>query len=124
MKALKSASAQLAQLVNRLITTLEGKGILRSAAEAFTLSGKHLGQDELNAEFLRTFRVVNFHGAEYLQRLEFLRKPSQKEHIIQLRVPSFSQRHRYLQCDVDVYGYRGEDPRVYYLSPWEFWSYW
>ena len=24
----------------------------------------------------------------------------------------------------DIYGYRGTDPRVYYLSPWEFCMYW
>ena len=42
VKAMQSASAQLAHLTNRLICTLEGKGILRSAPESFNLCGKGL----------------------------------------------------------------------------------
>ena len=30
----------------------------------------------------------------------------------------------HLRCFEDFYGYRGQDPRVYYLSPWEFAMLW
>jgi hypothetical protein len=115
-------------VTNRLITTLEGKGILRSAPEAFNLCGKSLPKDELNAEFVRTFRTVNFCGSEYLQRLELVITKTTAKDTIAVRIPvpksGKKQPARPLQKDVDVYGYRGSDRRVYYLSPWEFLTYW
>ena len=29
-----------------------------------------------------------------------------------------------MRSDVDLYGYRGSDARVFLLSPWEFWTHW
>jgi hypothetical protein len=128
LQKLHTASAQLALVTNRLITTLEGKGILRSAPEAFNLCGKSLPKDELNAEFVRTFRTVNFCGSEYLQRLELVITKTTAKDTIAVRIPvpksGKKQPARPLQKDVDVYGYRGSDRRVYYLSPWEFLTYW
>ena len=40
-RGVKSASTQLAHVVNRMFTTLEGKGILRVATEEFLLSSRY-----------------------------------------------------------------------------------
>jgi len=124
IRTLKTASAQLAQITNRLISTLEGKGILRSAGESFTLAGKHRHKDELNAEFVRTFQSKNFNGSLYLAKLEFLRRSGSKPQHLRVMLPSLAQSSHFCGNDVDFYGYRGEDPRVHYLSPWEFTTYW
>merc|ERR1712020_682437 len=55
-RELKTASSQLAHVVNRMFTTLEGKGILRMATEEFLLSSRYKPHDPLAAEFIRTFR--------------------------------------------------------------------
>ena len=47
---LKSASAQLPHVVNRMFTTLESKGILRVATEEFLLSSRYKPHDPLAAE--------------------------------------------------------------------------
>jgi len=124
IRTLKTAAAQLAQVTNRLITTLEGKGILRSAAESFTLAGKARQKDELSAEFVRTFRSQNFNGSCYLLKLEALRKPGAKTQGVRVMLPSSQQSLYFEPPEVDLYGFRGEDPRVLYLSPWEFHTYW
>ena len=124
IKTLKTAAAQVAQVTNRLITTLEGKGILRSAAESFTLCGKAKQKDELYPEFVRTFRSVNFNGSCYLNKLEALRKPGVKAQGVRIRLPSSQLSPFFAAPDVDVYGFRGEDPRLLYLSPWEFLTNW
>ncbi len=87
LKNLKTAAAQLASVTNRLITTLEGKGILRSAPESFNLCGKSCHQDELNAEFVRTFRSVTFPGSEYLQRHEHVIKQAAGASVTPRRLP-------------------------------------
>ena len=73
-RGLKSASAQLAHVVNRMFTTLESKGILRVATEEFLLSSRYKAHDPLAAEFIRTFRSQNFPGKFFLQRYEALCK--------------------------------------------------
>ena len=55
---LQSGSSQLAHVCNRMFTTLESKGILRTATEEFLLSSRFDPKDELAAEFIRTFRTV------------------------------------------------------------------
>ncbi len=124
IRTLKTAAAQVAQVTNRLITTLEGKGILRSAGESFTLAGKAMRADELNAEFVRTFRSQNFNGSCYLHKLEALRKPGMKAQGVRVMLPSSKSTPYFAGPEVDLYGFRGEDPRLLYSSPWEFNTYW
>ena len=50
-RELKRGSAQLAHVVNRMFTTLESKGILRTAPEEFMLSSLYKAHDPLAAEF-------------------------------------------------------------------------
>ena len=62
-----NAGSQLAHVCNRFFSVLESKGILRTATEEFLLASKYRPDDELNAEFIRTFRHRRFMGMSYLQ---------------------------------------------------------
>eukprot|EP00973_Karenia_brevis_P000949 129634-Karenia_brevis.AAC.1 len=57
---LKSASAQLAHVTNRMFLTLEGKGILRMATEEFLLASRYKAHEPLSAKLIRTFRHQEF----------------------------------------------------------------
>ena len=59
-RSLKSASAHLAYVVNRMFTTLESKGILRAATEEFELATRDNPHDELPAEFIGSFSSSEF----------------------------------------------------------------
>lgn len=67
------ASSQLAHICNRFFSVLESKGILRTATEEFLLASKYRPDDDLNAEFIRTFRHRRFMGMSYLQRYELMK---------------------------------------------------
>ena len=67
------ASSQLAHICNRFFSVLESKGILRTATEEFLLASKYRPDDDLNAEFIRTFRHQRFMGMSYLQRYELMK---------------------------------------------------
>ena len=114
---LRKAGSQLAHVVNRMFTTLEGKGILRTAVEEFLLASEYRADDELAQEFTRTFRHTFFFGRRYVERYDALlaRKDMSCQTILK-----GAQR---ANCETDAsssYGFRGNDARVYYLSPWEF----
>ena len=119
-----SASSQLAHVVNRMFTTLEGKGILRVATEEFLLASRYKPHDPLAAEFIRTFRNQNFPGEFFLERSEALCK---REENMDIRVMLPKQALGKGVLDVvSLYGFRPQyklrkqtsDP--FYLSPWEF----
>ena len=59
-RGVRAASAQLAHVCNKMFTTLESKGILRTAPEEFMLASQYRPDDELFAEFIRTFRTTFF----------------------------------------------------------------
>ena len=65
-KNFKRSSAQLAHVVNRMFTTLESKGILRTAPEEFMLTSLYKPHDPLAAEFFRSSRHEFFFGKQYL----------------------------------------------------------
>ena len=67
VRQLKRGSAQLAHVVNRMFTTLDTKGIIRSAPEEFMLSSMYKAHDELAAEFLRTCRHEQLLGCKFLE---------------------------------------------------------
>ena len=52
-KGLKSAAAQMAHVWNKMFTTLEGKGVLRTAPEEFLLAAEYNPHDELAAAGVR-----------------------------------------------------------------------
>ena len=108
VRQLKRGSAQLAHVVNRMFTTLETKGILRSALEKFMLSSMYKAHDELAAEFLRTCRHEQFLGCKFLDLYDGMVSEEG------LRAPIFSlPRHSRKTAKTDsqtVYGYRPQHP--------------
>ena len=57
-----------------MFTTLEGKGILRTATEEFLLASEYRLDDEMAHEFTRTFRHTYFFGRRYVDSFEGLMK--------------------------------------------------
>jgi len=115
----QSASSHLAQVVNRTVTALEGKGILRAAAEEFLLATRFKKHDELSAEFIRTFRHREFPGKNYLQRYHAIKHEVQQEVSIFIPKGPFDKT---VSDDVSLYGFRPCHPNTFFLSPWMFWQ--
>ena len=117
-RELKTASSQLAHVVNRMFTTLEGKGILRMATEEFLLSSRYKPHDPLAAEFIRTFRHRNFPGKFFLDRYEAL---IAQESQVDVRIILPKQAIGKGVVDVvSLYGFRPTTSDIFFLSPWEY----
>ena len=120
-------SSQLAQLVNRMFAVLEGRGKLRTAAEEFNLAANHRNCDELNAEFISSFRTGSFPGIELLNRCEYERYPTTKKY---QAYACSSRRHgaeattHFYYSFVECYGFRPPVDSLLYLCPWEFCMWW
>ena len=119
---LQSGSAQLAHVTNRMFTTLESKGILRAATEEFLLACRYHPNDELAAEFIRTFRTAFFNGASFLARYDELARGT-KQCSISIKLPKARETASVVD-EVSLYGYRPCDNGVALLSPWEFVQRW
>ena len=110
-----------------MFSDLEAKGVLRSAPEDFNLAAHADDRDELHAEFIRTFRSVSFCGYEFVNRYkQTLRHEAvaTKKVTLPRATRKIAQLFSARVFAAEIYGYRGRDPRVYYLSPWEFAMYW
>ena len=112
-----SAGNQLAHVCNRMFTNLEGKGILRSGVEEYMLASQYKPFDELSAEFIRTFRHEFFFGKYFLDRYDDVSEG--KDATIDKCLPK-KQLPNGCRDVVSLYGFRSKDPRLYYMSPWEF----
>ena len=116
----KSAGRQWYRICNRMITDLNHRCTLRTAPEEFNLSANQHWQDPFNAEFIRTFRTVSFPGQRFLQVLD----SELKAEASRVRRGVLPKRAALVQNETvstyhieEIYGYRGRDPRVYYLNP-------
>ena len=118
VRNLKSASVQLAHVTNRMFTTLEGKGILRASTEEFMLASQYKAHDPLSAEFVRSFRIQHFHGKHFLDRYDALESKASKVDV-RLLLPRAGGSQEAID-QVAAYGFRSNDPNLFYLSPWEF----
>jgi len=117
-RRLRAASHQLAHVVNRMFTTLESKGILRTGTEEFALASEAHDTDKLAAEFIRTFQEESFHGRLFLDRVEAA--IGQKMTVeIRTVLPNTKQPNVGLDF-VSLYGFRPRVPALWYLSPFEF----
>ena len=82
---LKRSSAQQAHVVNRMFTTLETKGILRTAPEEFMLTSLYKANDALAAAFFLTCRHEFFIGTQYLDLYgSMLQKETLRETTVRL----------------------------------------
>ena len=79
----RTAGAQLAHVSSRMLSVLEGKGILRTCTEEFMLASQYRPHDPLAAEFIRTFRHQLFSGKYFLDRYDAL---CEKKRSVDIRV--------------------------------------
>ena len=81
------------------------------------LGSRNKKDDPLAAEFIRTFRVQNFHGKFYLDYYASLKSGR----CLTKSLPMPRKGQQPIEYDeVSAYGYRPPDPDLFYLSPWEF----
>ena len=78
-------------------------------------------QDALAAEFIRSFRCAPFDGQRCLQLLS---SHANNAEMTLTKDRSGRPRVRDVTSFLDVYGYRGRHPSLYYLSAWEFTKWW
>ena len=123
----KTAGQQWHRISHRVLQDAQHRCMLRTAPEEVNLSVNAHEQDVTNAEFLRTFRSQEFPGGQLVKRLEHERGEEIERSVnkaVPARKASLGQAPIFVQSFEDTYGFRGKDPRVYYLSPWEFLMQW
>ena len=104
------------KVASRVFGDLEFRCSVRPITEEFMLAGFEDDSDPAAAECIRSFPVVPFVGTEWLTLLDH-----KTEH--RHRVQAASWKSTEVKFS-ELYGWRGTDPRVYYLSPWEFVKWW
>ena len=80
-------------------------------------------EDSLFQECLRTFMEVSFLGMAFVDRLEAETKGASIDivrHVPKCRGPQSRTRNLTSAPHVDAYGFRGPNPKVLFLSPYEF----
>jgi len=119
---------QFMRVTSRMMTDLYGKGTLRAMSEEFNLSSNMNRQDATAAEFLRTYQIREFRGSPLLFALENEMQAESKGRmaycVMPVQRPDQQKRNACPIAWTALYGYRGTDPRVYHMSPWELWTHW
>ena len=110
----KSIGQQWHRITHRVLVDFQHRCMRRTAPEEWNLSANHKDQDPTCAEFLRTYMSMEFPGGVLLKRLEaeILGKIRQQSKVL----PRESQEVRFFD---DLYGFRGNNPLVFLLNPWE-----
>ena len=122
-----SAGRQWYRMCNRMLTDLNHRCTMRTAPEEFNLSANHHDHDPTAAEFARSYRVQTFPGRRFLTLLEThcSGDGSRKRlGILPVRQAPVLTENIPIAHLEEVYGYRGKDDRVHYLSPWECVMFW
>ena len=94
--------------------------MLRTAPEEFNLAAKLHHQDVTNAEFIRTYMSAVFPGETYVKALNQEKsgqETRQFSKVLPVRKNDVGTERILVQPHAELYGYRGADPRVFYLSP-------
>jgi len=124
----RSNKEQYHRVANRLLGDLEYRGHVRPATEEFNLAGNHRPEDLMNAEFIRTFMSQSFCGGYLLNRLKYEKGTQGTNYTVVSKVPlphKFAKKKTTMTIAFEeVYGFRGNHPCLYYLSPWEFTKWW
>ena len=120
----KTPGQQWHRTTHRFLTEMQNRCMSRTAPEETNLCANWNGQDVTKAEFLRTFMSITFPGNLLVRRLEAEKRRIEERHIRCVLPPPAEDDDVYVKMFDDCYGFRGTDPRVYYLSPWEFLMRW
>ena len=101
--------------------------MLRTAPEEVNLAVNAHEHDVMNAEFVRTFMSEDFPGGQLVKRLEHECGAETERSVTKIapvRKGAPGSAPIYVRSFEDAYGFRGDDPRVYCLNPWEFLMHW
>ena len=104
------------KVLHRVCGDLEFRCSVRPLTEEVMLASFWDGDEPTSAECIRSFAVVPFVGSDWLAQYD---KATEVRH----RVKPTHRRQAHLKSS-DLYGRRGQDPRLRYLSPWEFTALW
>ncbi|CAL1151362.1 unnamed protein product, partial [Cladocopium goreaui] len=104
------------KVLHRVCGDLEFRCSVRPLTEEVMLAGFWDGDEPTSAECIRSFAVIPFVGCEWIAQYD---KAKEVRH----RVKPTHHRQAHLKSS-DLYGWRGQDPRLRYLSPWEFTALW
>ena len=104
------------KVLHRVCGDLEFRCSVRPLTEEVMLAGFWDGDEPTSAECIRSFAVIPFVGSEWIAQYD---KAKEVRH----RVKPTHHRQAHLKSS-DLYGWRGQDPRLRYLSPWEFTALW
>ena len=115
-------------MANRCLGDLEFRGCARSITEEFNLAGNYNKDDVMQAEFYRTSNYEQFLGGNILRELRKHKKETSEETtqytFLRKRI-GFMKRKVGFEAPIEQkYGFRGDHPAFYYLSPWEFVQWW
>ena len=110
---------------HKVFQDLQHRCMLRTAPEEWNLAANWHEQDVTNAEFIRTYMDVSFPGWQLRERLR-LECSKDAETKSKKVLPSLmgTDCEKFFRHFPDLYGYRGNNVRVYYLSPWDFLMHW
>ena len=114
---------QYQRVANRIFSDLQFRGSVRpaTATEEFRLAAFARSDDPTAAEFVHSFASAPFLGEACLRAAGKAEAGSGCQLLTRRKVARATDDMNLL----DVYGFRGRDPRrVYYLSPWEFVKWW
>ena len=104
------------KVLHRVCGDLEFCCSVRPLTEEVMLASFWDGDEPTSAKCIRSFAVVPFVGSDWLAQYD---KATEVWH----RVKPTHHRQAHFKSS-DLYGWRGQDPRVRYLSPWEFTALW
>ncbi|CAE7884649.1 TTC28 [Symbiodinium microadriaticum] len=107
---------QYQRVANRVFSDLQFRGSIRPATEEFRLAAFARNDDPTAAEFVRSFASA----PQAATSSENAEAQSTCKLVTRRKVSLATEDMNVL----NVYGFRGRDPRVYYLSPWEFVKWW
>ena len=115
-------------MTHRILTEFQYRCTSRAASEEVNLSSSWVDHDPTTAELVRTYRSIDLNGQGLLKVLEKVERAIRKGEDIVKIVPTDNKKASGKDIELrhfpDHYGYRGADPRVVYLSPWEFLMLW
>ena len=113
-----------------MLGDLEFRGCARPITEEFNLAANYNQDDVLQAEFYRTSHYEQFLGGNILRLLRSQKKETSEKSthytFFRKRVGYIKKKGGFEAPWEQKYGFRGDHPAFYYLSPWEFvqWWYW
>ena len=118
---------QIKRFALRICNDAYGKGIVRGHTENTNLRAYTKEHDITSAETVRTAYTTSFFGGEFLNIVERLN--DQKDKATRRDIPLIDGRNPRkrkvtLKDNCILYGQRPGDPRVWYLSPYEFTMHW